>query len=157
MKKILILSLLSSCLFFACKETTESSVEQEIVPEEAVVVEEFDILSNKITTAHLALVPKLFKLKLDATENVVLLDIRTPEELAENGTIDGAVNVDYYAANFQEEIEKLDREVPVMLYCRSGGRSGEAAALLKDLGFKQVFDMQGGYNAWLEEDFKENN
>jgi rhodanese-related sulfurtransferase len=37
-----------------------------------------------------------------------------------------------------------------MLFCRSGGRSGEAASLLKEMGFKQVYDLNGGYNAWLE-------
>ena len=54
----------------------------------------------------------------------VLLDIRTAEELAENGTMEGAMNVDYYSANFQDEIAKLNKDEAVYLYCRSGGRSG---------------------------------
>lgn len=156
MKNLFLLTLAASLSLFSCQQTTESPV---VETTEVIENQGLDqiLTSENIETAHLALIPVLFKMKMENTENKVLLDIRTPEELAENGTIQGAVNVDYYADNFQEEMEKLDREVPVMLYCRSGGRSGQAASLLKELGFKQVYDMQGGYSAWLESDFKESN
>ena len=78
------------------------------------------------------------------------MDVRTAEELAENGFIEGAKNIDFYAADFQVQIEAMNKDVPVMLYCRSGGRSGQTAAMMKELGFSQVYDLNGGYNAWLQ-------
>lgn len=140
---------LLSILLVSCKDsqaTTESTEDvalnngiEESVPE-----------IMQIETAHLLLNPALFKTKLNNEENFTLLDIRTPAELAENGTIEGAKNVDFYAEDFKANMDAMDREVPVMLFCRSGGRSGKAASLLKEMGFKQVYDLNGGYNAWLE-------
>ncbi|MFT4970515.1 MAG: rhodanese-related sulfurtransferase [Chitinophagales bacterium] len=140
---------LLSILLVSCKDsqaTTESTVDVVLDNE----IEESVAEVMQIETAHLLLKPALFKTKLDNDENFMLLDIRTPAELTENGTIEGAKNVDFYTEDFKANMDAMDREVPVMLFCRSGGRSGEAASLLKEMGFKQVYDLNGGYNAWLE-------
>lgn len=152
MKKELIGIALMSILMFACNNSTkvEDDSTQEIVQE---IIDESGTDNLTIETAHLLLTPPLFKLKLTNDPTVTLLDIRTPEELEENGTIDGAKNVDFYADDFKDQIDAMDREEPVMLFCRSGGRSGEAASMLKEMGFKKVFDLNGGYNAWLEEGY----
>lgn len=149
MKKIQILVVFAALMFSACQQT--NSEEIELIEEVSTVEKEVPaiISANNISSAHLKLEPNLFKMKLENTENLVLLDIRTPEELAENGKIENAQNIDFYSADFESKIKALDREVPVMLYCRSGGRSGEAAAMMKEWGFKQVYDLNGGYNAWL--------
>lgn len=79
-----------------------------------------------------------------AEPNVVILDVRTPEETAE-GMIEGAEQLDYNADNFEAEIEKLDKEKTYLVYCRSGNRSGKACALMAEKGFKNLYNMKGGY------------
>jgi predicted sulfurtransferase len=48
-------------------------------------------------------------------------------------------------------IEALDKEKPVMVYCKSGGRSARAASILKDKGFENVYDLDGGIIGWEED------
>lgn len=80
----------------------------------------------------------------------VVLDVRTPEEFAE-GHIEGAVNIDIYEPSFADDIDALDRAVPYVVYCRSGNRSAEATALMGDLSFESVQEIDGGVVAWTEE------
>ena len=76
----------------------------------------------------------------------VLVDVRTPKEYAE-AHITGAINVDYNNANFKMEAAKLDKEKPVLIYCRSGKRSGRAMAILEGMGFK-VYNLNHGFLDW---------
>jgi rhodanese-related sulfurtransferase len=64
------------------------------------------------------------------------------------GHIKGASQIDFYRSDFQEELAKLDPEVPVYVYCRSGNRSGQAAQMMKRMGFTTVYNLQGGMGAW---------
>lgn len=82
-----------------------------------------------------------------APEGLVVLDVRTPEEFAA-GHLPGATNIDFYADDFREQLGSLDREVPYLLYCQSGNRSGQARAMMADLGFTSVTDVDGGIIAW---------
>jgi len=75
------------------------------------------------------------------------LDVRTPEEFAE-GHIDGAILVDFYDDDFAEQLAQLDPDVPYLLYCRSGNRSGQTRAILSELGFTDVADVDGGIVSW---------
>ena len=76
-----------------------------------------------------------------------LVDVRTADEYAE-GHLRGAVNVDYYASDFQERMEALfDKSEPLAIYCRSGRRSADAAGKLAKAGFT-VSNLLGGYLAW---------
>ena len=77
----------------------------------------------------------------------VILDVRTPEEFNE-GHIAGAVNIDFYAADFADRIAMLDRNQDYVLYCRSGNRSGETAELMTTLEFTAVDEIDGGILAW---------
>ena len=79
----------------------------------------------------------------------ILLDIRTPEEFTE-ARIEGAVNIDFYEADFADRIAGLDRDSTYVVYCRSGNRSGQAMELFRDLGFTDVHEVGGGILAWLE-------
>lgn len=88
----------------------------------------------------------VFKGELKA-QDAQLVDVRTPEEFAQ-GHLQGAVNMDFYAGDFQNQLKTLDPEKPVLVYCRSGGRSGNAATMLGEMGFKKVVDLQGGITAW---------
>jgi rhodanese-related sulfurtransferase len=77
----------------------------------------------------------------------ILLDVRTDREFS-MGHIKGANQIDFYRSDFQEELAKLDPEVPVYVYCRSGNRSGQAAQMMKQMGFTTVYNLQGGMGAW---------
>jgi rhodanese-related sulfurtransferase len=88
-----------------------------------------------------------FEKMLKTDKTVQLVDVRTPDEFA-GGHIQGAINYDYYAADFAQKIAKLDKKRPVMVYCAVGGRSGSAAGQLKNLGFTKVYDLDGGMGAW---------
>jgi phage shock protein E len=79
--------------------------------------------------------------------DALVLDIRTTPEVAQ-AHLPNAVQLDYYAADFPQRIAELDRDVPVLLYCRSGQRSADAAGLMAQLGFRDVIDLEGGIIAW---------
>ena len=76
-----------------------------------------------------------------------IIDVRTTEEFSD-GHIVNAVNMDVTSDDFEAKIASLDKEKPVMVYCKSGGRSAKAAAILRDNGFKQVYDLDGGMIGW---------
>ena len=86
-------------------------------------------------------------LELSATDGVTVIDVRTPEEFAA-GHIDGATMIDFYADTFADQIGALDQDATYLLYCQSGNRSGQAVALMQQLGFRQVYDMAGGVVAY---------
>ncbi len=78
-------------------------------------------------------------------EGALLLDVRTPEEFAA-GHVEGAVNIP--VQTLAERISEVGpRERPVVVYCRSGGRSAKATALLREAGYQQVLDL-GPMSAW---------
>jgi rhodanese-related sulfurtransferase len=82
--------------------------------------------------------------------NIQLIDVRTSEEFSE-GHIENAVNIDVTANDFDAKVASLDKEKPVMVYCKSGGRSAKASARLKELGFKTITDLEGGITNWKSE------
>lgn len=82
-----------------------------------------------------------------SNKDVQLVDVRTPAEFKE-GYIENAILIDFKAEDFSSKMEELDKNKPVYLYCRSGKRSGLASLILKDLGFKDIVDLEGGYLAW---------
>ena len=83
-----------------------------------------------------------------ANPDVQLVDVRTAEEHAA-GYIPGSVNIDVMKGH-EELATRLDPERPVALYCRSGRRSEQAGWVLEKAFFKNVVDLEGGYNAWVE-------
>ena len=83
-----------------------------------------------------------------ADKKVQLIDVRTPNEYG-SGHINNAVNVDFFnAAAFERYCEKMSKDKPVYLYCRSGARSRGAARKLIGMGFEKVVDLKGGYMSW---------
>lgn len=90
-----------------------------------------------------------FEQKLIA-EGVQLVDVRTPEEFT-SGHIANAVNININDANFQTKIATLDKSKPVLVYCKSGGRSGRASSILKEIGFTNITDLDGGITSWKAE------
>lgn len=91
-------------------------------------------------------------LKSDAIgKDVQLIDVRTSEEYAK-GHIDDAININIANVEvFKSEVSKLDKTQPVYLYCQRGGRSNRASKVLKELGFKTIYDFSGGWKAWSQQ------
>lgn len=87
-----------------------------------------------------------FKTKM-ADPNVVILDVRTPGEVA-SGKIDGAVEMDFYAEGFKQKVTALDKGKTYLVYCKSGGRSGKTCSAMQDAGFKSLYNLDGGWTAW---------
>ena len=79
--------------------------------------------------------------------NFIILDIRTLEEFNE-GHIENAFNIDFYSETFKEELDKLNKDNTYFIYCRSGNRSGRAIPVMKELGFKEVYNLSVGIKEW---------
>lgn len=82
-------------------------------------------------------------------EGGTILDVRTTDEWAE-GTIANAQKIDFYSDNFATDVDQLDKQSPVFVYCKKGGRSASAAEILKEKGFKKVYNLDGGISAWID-------
>lgn len=86
--------------------------------------------------------------QLSNDENAAILDVRTEVEVAE-GYIPNAKNIDIYKGqDFIDEIEKLDKDKDYYVYCRSGKRSAQACTLMDSLGFKNTYNLIGGFSEW---------
>ncbi len=92
--------------------------------------------------------PQEFSLKM-SNKHMQLVDVRTPSEW-DKGMIDNAKGVDFWNDTFKDKILKLDKTLPIAVYCRSGRRSARAARLLHELGFVEIYDLEGGYLAWKD-------
>ncbi len=87
--------------------------------------------------------------KISAGENLRIIDVRTANELKETGIIKGAYHLDYRdRAAFQKGLMGMDREQPVVFYCAKGGRSKGASNIAEGLGFKTIYDLEGGMTDW---------
>lgn len=85
--------------------------------------------------------------KNQGNTNFVILDVRTPQEF-QSGHIKGAINIDFYAPDFPQKLDKLDKGKVYVVYCRSGNRSAKTVALMKTQGFQTVYEIRGGVKAW---------
>jgi thioredoxin 1 len=89
--------------------------------------------------------PQEFDARYKATENAILLDIRTPEEIA-GGKIADAVNI-VWDDSFADKLSSLENK-PIFMYCGSGIRSAKAAVVLREKGYHEVYELEGGIKAW---------
>ena len=85
-----------------------------------------------------------FLTQLKTTPDAVLLDVRTPGEVAA-GKLKGAKIIDFYDPSFATTVSKLDKEKPYFIYCRSGVRSANACRMMHKMGFTKLFNLSGGY------------
>ncbi|MFM2191032.1 MAG: hypothetical protein RL491_1418 [Bacteroidota bacterium] len=91
--------------------------------------------------------------KLISAGKGTILDVRTPGEIAK-GSIKGSINLDFFDDNFESKLDQLDKTKPVYVYCAAGGRSSDAMDMMKKKGFVEVYNLLGGYNAWVKESGK---
>ena len=86
--------------------------------------------------------------KAVAKDSVQILDVRTPGEYA-GGHIKNTLLANWNdATEFERRISYVDKNKPVYVYCLAGGRSAAAAQKMRAMGFENVFELQGGINAW---------
>ncbi|MCB0618958.1 MAG: rhodanese-like domain-containing protein [Saprospiraceae bacterium] len=74
----------------------------------------------------------------------IVLDVRTPEEMQSGAPLERAVGFDYLSHDFIDRLEQLDPKQTYYVYCRSGRRSTRVCTLLKNTGFEQVYNLDGG-------------
>ena len=91
-----------------------------------------------------------FKAKMQ-DENVVLLDVRTAPEVAA-GKIAGALEINVLEDDFQAKVDALDKDKTYLVYCKAGSRSARACKIMEDAGFKDLYNLKGGFTAWEAQD-----
>lgn len=132
MKKVLAaLTVISTLLILnACVESDDATTTMNI--------ESFEISPQNVNS------------KLTANSNIRLIDVRTPEERKAGqikGDTDFVNSVDIEAGLVA--FENYDKNEEIIVYCRSGNRSGKIFDVMKDLGFTNVKSMAGGINEWI--------
>ena len=100
------------------------------------------------------LTPDEFYSKLIETNDYQLLDVRTSDEVS-TGIINNKVeNFDFYAPDFNEKLQTLDKDKPTFVYCSGGVRSAETIDILQKNGFKELYDLKDGLDRWKKEGLK---
>ena len=91
-------------------------------------------------------------IKLDKSS--IIIDVRTPEEF-NKGHLRNSLNVNWFDDNFDDNIDIFSKDLPVFVYCLSGGRSAKANEKIRSLGFKNVYELDGGILEWRKNNFPE--
>lgn len=86
---------------------------------------------------------------LEEDSDLIILDVRTPEEY-EAGHINGAVNINVLADDFEQILKDYDTEDVYLVYCKSGGRSLMAVKKMNELGFEFIYHYPGGYSDFVK-------
>lgn len=90
-----------------------------------------------------------FRIKMMELRVYNLVDVRTPKEF-EQASITKSQNIDFNGNSFEEELSMLEKEKPLFIYCKSGGRSAKAVEKAKEMGFERIIELDGGMDAWKE-------
>ena len=107
-------------------------------------------LTDLINEAHMV-VPKIQCEELaDNKEASMLIDVRESSEIEETGSIDGAVNIPrgLIEMKLSPDDESMKADMPIVVFCGGGSRAALAGATLKELGFKNVKNLEGGFRGW---------
>lgn len=98
--------------------------------------------------------PTEFLSTYNSLENAVMIDVRTENEFKAGTLVKEAILIDYHGKDFIQDMVVLDTEAPMFVYCYSGGRSSKAIYKMKQLGFKHIYELEGGYDRWQREQKK---
>lgn len=84
----------------------------------------------------------------------VIIDLRTPEERATSRLPYGSMNLNFDAPDFQERISELSHDNTYLIYCQTGSRTASALDMMAEMGFKTVYELDGGIDAWEDAGFE---
>ncbi len=108
-----------------------------------------DAPSSTIEVSYTDIDIKQAKRMVEQGKDIVILDVRTPEEVAA-GKIANSINIDINATDFRTKLNALDRKKVYLVYCHAGGRSAKASNIMREMNFLQVFNMKDGFRDWNE-------
>ncbi|WP_299112033.1 rhodanese-like domain-containing protein [uncultured Winogradskyella sp.] len=108
-------------------------------------------IDNKLDSDEVKLVTAEEMQSILELEDVQLVDVRTPKEYKEIH-IANSQNIDFMSPTFDVDITKLNKDKPVILYCKSGRRSAKCAKRMKEAGFEKIYDLEGGISKWKHSD-----
>lgn len=126
---LLMIGLLGTAAVLAQEKSTKSSAEKGAGKPQNINAEQFDTLRK------------------GDTNKTVVLDVRTKEEY-KAGHIPGSVLIDFNADDFEQQVGKLDKDKTYLVHCASGGRSARACKKMERMGFKNLYNLEGGMGAW---------
>ncbi len=132
MKNLLITILLISTVAFSCKNETTTNTSSAAGETSVSSYTNMDVAA--------------FQQKIKEGK-VVIMDVRTAEEYAA-GHIDGAINFDVKSPSFASNITKMNEDTEYMVYCKAGGRSVKACKIMAKAGLKNLYNLEGGFDAW---------
>ncbi|MCB0516229.1 MAG: rhodanese-like domain-containing protein [Chitinophagales bacterium] len=143
MKQLFFLCVLATISFMSCQsEPTETKKSES--PEHTTETKSGEVLNRDFNTMEVA---ELKQVLDNNSDNIILVDVRTPEEVAQ-GIIDGAKVIDFSSSDFGDQIKQLPEGKKVIMYCAVGGRSARACAMLSGTGRGDVYNLRGGIEAW---------
>jgi len=122
-------------LLFSCWENKELTTEKNM--DNWVIINEQKVYSINV---------KDFKEKLN--DDYILIDIRTSWEISEWFISWLDLKIDYYSPDIKEQINGLDKNKKYLIYCRTWSRSWSLLYYMKEVWFKEAYDLEGGIFAW---------
>jgi len=85
--------------------------------------------------------------EIASASNITILDVRTSQERA-HGYINNSTHIDFYDDSFLDKVNLLNKENPIYIYCKVGGRSTKVSEKITELGFKEIYNLEGGFISW---------
>lgn len=137
--KLLFVFLISGICLASCTDSSQDSEVKVVTNSQEEAAAPQEVIAQDVDVATFA--------KLIHDEPGQIVDVRTPEEW-NDGMIASAMPINFYAPDFAQQIQELDKSKPVYVYCAAGGRSGKAKQIMQKQGFKKVYNLVGGMGAW---------
>lgn len=110
------------------------------------------VVSSSCTLAHIDVTAEQARNIINSMNDLIVVDVREPSEYCDaTGHIPGALNYPLSSGILEARYEELPKDSPILVVCRSGGRSNQAANFLDSKGFSRVYDMMRGMMAWTWE------
>ena len=110
-------------------------------------------LKNLINEAH-KVIPKISCESFEKNpEKYLVIDVREKTEIIETGSIPNAINIPRGLIEMKlspAEDDGLNADTPIVVYCGGGSRAALAGKTLKDIGFTNIQNLEGGYRGWKE-------
>jgi thioredoxin 1 len=108
----------------------------------------FNSCTNGQSTPSGPSIPAIaFSKKISELPDAPVIDVRTPREFSQ-GHLNNAINYDISTSEFNTKIASIDKSKPVLVYCLTGSRSTYAVRYMQSIGFKEVYELNGGIIKW---------